>query len=101
MEAVYVLSALGVKREMMHSGCISIVSLASALGFRGVKPHRGVRAPLGLRVNHFPRRLAGDLVTEIAHDRFVEGAGTSKVADREVHVMDWARHCICPRKGDY
>src|SRR6516164_2019984 len=96
MEPVDVLSTLRVKREMMQSGCISIVPLPSAPGFRGVKPHRGIRAPVGLREKHFPWRLAGELVAEIAHNRLVEGPGTSHIADREIHVMDGTRHCKCP-----
>src|SRR5262249_52671382 len=99
MEPVDILSTLGFKREMMQSGCITVVSLASASGFRGVKPQRCIRAAFGLQKNHLARRLAGDLVAKIAHNWLVEGPGTSQVAHREIHVMDWARHCRFPQKG--
>src|SRR5215467_666221 len=98
MEPVDVLSTLRIKREMMQTGCITVVLLASTPGFRGEKPHRCIGAALGLRVNHFPWGLPGDLVTEVAHNRLVEGAGTRKIADRQIHVMDWARHFHCPQK---
>jgi hypothetical protein len=39
MEPVDVLSALRFKREMMESGCVTVMSLAPAPGFGGAKAH--------------------------------------------------------------
>jgi hypothetical protein len=88
MEPVDVLSTLRVKREMMQPGFIPVMAPASAPGLCGGKAQRCTGEGIGWRENQFLRSAVGEFVAQIAHNRLVEGPGTSQVADREIHVMD-------------